>query len=81
MALLLEKINIDFTDRVILLAALYQVENFKLYTKYHTFLARHLGLLIKKIFKKDITLQLNGIWQYYNLLDFIKLVCKNPEQF
>ena len=81
MALLLKKVNIDFTDGIASLAALYWVENFKLCNKYQTFLARHLGLVTKKFPNKDIASRLDGIWQHRNLLDFTKLVCENLEWF
>ena len=36
---------------------------------------------MKKVLKEDIALRLDGVWQHRNLLDFTKLVCKNPEWF
>ena len=81
MALLSKKVNMDFTDGIASLAALHWVENFKLCNKHQTLLARHLGLVTKKVSKEDIASRLDGIWQHHNLLDFTKLVCKNPEWF
>ena len=78
MAILLKKVNMDFTDGIASLAALHWVKNFKLCNKHQTLLARHLGLVTKKVPKEDIASQLDGIWQYRNLLDFTKLLCKNP---
>ena len=62
MSLLSKKVNIDFTDEIASLVALYLVENFKLCNKHQTILARHLGFVTKKLSKKDIPLRLNGIW-------------------
>ena len=81
MSFLLKKVNMDFTKEIASLAALHWVENFKLCNKYQTLLARHLGLVTKNVPKEDIASQLDSIWQHRNLLDFIKLVCKNPEWF
>ena len=80
-ALLSKKVNMDFTDRIASLAALHWVENFTFCNKHQTLLARHLGFVTKKVPKKDIASRLDGIWQHRNLLDFTKLVCKNPEWF
>ena len=71
----------DFTNKIASIAALHFVKNFKLCNKYQTLLARHLSFKTKNICKKDIVSQLDGIWQHRNLLDFMKLVCKNPEWF
>ena len=62
MAFLLKKVNMDFTDGIASLAALHWVKKFKLYNKHQTFLARHLGLVTKKILNEDIASQLGGIW-------------------
>ena len=62
MAFLSKKVNIDFTKGFASLAALHWVENFKLCNKHQTFLARHLGLMTKKVSKKDIASRLDGIW-------------------
>ena len=81
MVFLSKKVNMDFTDGIASLAVLYLVKNFKLCNKHQTLLARHLGLVTKKVPKEDIASRLDGIWQYCNLLDFTKLVCENPEWF
>ena len=81
MALLSKKVNINFTNGIVSLAALYWVNNFKLCNKHPTLLARQLGFMMKKVLKEDIASQLDGIWQHRNLLDFTQLVSKNPEWF
>ena len=81
MALLSKKINMDFIDGIASIATLHWVKIFKLCNKYQTFLARHLGLVTKKVPEKDIASRLDGIWQHGNLLHFMKLVCENPEWF
>ena len=81
MTLLSKKINLDFTDRMASLAALHLVKNFKLCNKHQALFARHLSLITNMVSKRNIALQLDAILQHCNLLDFTKLVCKNPEWF
>ena len=64
MTFLSKKVNMDFTDGITLFTTLHLVKNFKFYNKHQTFLARPLGFVTKKSSKKDIALQLNGLWQY-----------------
>ncbi len=49
MALLAKRINLDMTDEMVTFSALSWVENFKLSNKHLYLLAKHLGLMTKKI--------------------------------
>lgn len=81
MAVLSKNVNMDFTDGIASLAALYWVENFKLCNKHQSLLARHLGFVIKGVPNEELVSQMDNIWQYRNLLDFTLLVRKKPEWF
>lgn len=59
--LFIEKFNMAFTDIIATLTTLYLIENFKLCNKYQSFLAKHLGLVTKKVSKKDLTSQMDAI--------------------
>ncbi len=81
MAILLKKVNIDFTDGIALLATLYQIANFKLCNKHQFFLARHLGFITNWVSKENVASQMDVIWQYCNLLNFKLLICNKPKWF
>ncbi len=49
MAFLAKRINLDMTDGMVTLSALHWVENFKLCNKHLCLLARHLGLVTRKV--------------------------------
>ncbi len=48
-ALLAKMINLDMTDGMVTLTALYWVENFKPSNKHLCFLTRHLGFVTRKV--------------------------------
>lgn len=81
MAFILKKIYLDMTDEIALLTALYWVQNFQSYNKHLFFLARHIGLITKKVPICDLTLQLDNIWQHQFIERFRKLVIENSEWF
>ena len=61
MAILSKKINMDFTDRIASLAALHGVEIFKFCNKHQSLLAKHLGLVRKKVPKEELRLRIDVI--------------------
>ena len=49
MALLAKKVNLDMRNKMVTLAALHWVENFKPCNKYRFFLAKHLSFVTRKV--------------------------------
>ena len=62
MPLLAIKTNIDITDGIALLAALYKVKNFTPSKKHLRLLARYIGFMTKKIPVEELLSQMNNIW-------------------
>ncbi len=81
MAFLAKKINLDITDEMLTLSALYFVKNFKLCNKHLCLLARHLGLVTRKAPIFDFKSQLDSIWHHRSGANFKHLVIENSAWF
>lgn len=75
------KVNLNMTNRIASLAALYWVKNFKYCNKHLSSFARHIDLVIKKILVDDIASQLDNIQQHNFVKRFKNLVIEKPEWF
>ena len=82
MALLAKKVNLDMTDEMVTLAALHWVENFKPCNKYLCLLARHLGLVTRKVpVVVDLKSRLDNVWEHRSADSFKQLVTEKSDLF
>lgn len=81
MAFLVKKINLNIIDEMIMLAALYKVENYMPCNKHLCFFTKHHGFMTKKIPIIDLKSQLDSVWQHQSVDCFKPLITENLNWF
>ncbi len=76
-----KKINMDMIEGMVTIAALHWVDNCIPYIKHLCLLARHLGLVIRKIPVVELKSQLDSVWQYRSVDSFKQQIAENSDLF
>lgn len=79
MVFLTKKNNLDMTDGIVTLMALYWIKIFKSCNKHLRLFIRHLGLMTRKVLVDNLESQLNSIWYHQSIVDFKQLVKENSD--
>lgn len=80
-ALFVVKTNINITDEVTTLMALYWVENFQLCNKHLWLFTKHIDFMTKKIWLDEFLSQMNRIWRNRNSENYKQLIIEKMEWF